>query len=535
MKTMERHDTARFEELLAAVLEGAATEAERAEFGRLLDASPERVEAYMRQARMHVMLEACAGLREQRAEDGGRRTEGGGARFWVRRWHVAAAAAAAAVLLAGLAVWRLSAPPSASVATVRASRHGQWADGREVAEGTALHAGYWMLQSGLVELVMRGDTVLLVEAPASFEIVDAMHARLLAGKLVVRMPKGRSGFVVDTPELHVQDLGTEFGVSVSSGGESQLQVFDGKVRAETAGSAVRRELRAGETVKSTTAGGLVDEAYDEKRFIRRFPPVVIPGRLSGALYSRSRVETVRVAYADRTVVPDGELGEWGRSQGFRSVCEAPYAEDYWLEGRMMYDATNLYLAAHVGDPDPMRNVAPEGFEFAGGSVIVRVSSDKMQGWPLKGSLFVNGAYDYSQSRIGAEARSDRIASIVMWYDAQARRARIKVIYGLDGHGKQIDPPGWAGVFRKDADGRGYALEYVIPWRLLNCGDDPPRGGDALAAMWMAHWSDAEGRLARGQLVEVTNHQPHPLDTLPPFIYFQNGPSWGRAVYLPKGE
>ena len=51
---------------------------------------------------------------------------------------------------------------------------------------------------------------------------------------------------------------------------------------------------------------------------------------------------------------------------------------------MMYDATHLYVAAHVGDPEPMRNASREGFQFAGGSVIVRLSTDRQLGWPLKG-------------------------------------------------------------------------------------------------------------------------------------------------------
>lgn len=522
---MEDHESMRFEELLAAVLEGAATEAERAEFGRLLDASPERVQTYMRQTRMHVMLEACAGLHEARPEARNRRH--------VRTWWKVAAAAAAAVV--GVAVWQTGVREPSEVATVRCTRHGQWADGREVAVGAVLQPGVWDWQCGLVELVTPGGTVLLVEAPASLEIVDAMHARLLGGKLVVRMPKGRSGFVVETPELKVLDLGTEFGVSVTSAGESRVQVFDGRVRAETAGHAASRELQAGETVRADGKGGLAEDTFDAGRFIRRFPFVHAPARPSGALYSRSQVESVRVAHADRPVEIDGNLGEWNRQVAFHSACEGPYSTSYWLEGLMMYDAGHLYLAAHVGDPDPMRNAAPQGFEFAGGSVIVRVSADKTQGWPLKGTLFVDGAYDYTRMRIGAAARSDSIASIVMWYDAQAGRARIKLFRGLDEHLQIIDPPGWTGVFKPDADGRGYTLEYAIPWQLIGCADDPPHGGDVLAALWMVHWSDAEGRLARGQLVEVTNHQPHPQDRIPPYIFFQNGPSWGKAEYLPKGD
>lgn len=523
----------RFEELVTAVLSDAATEAERAEFDRLLESCPERVAAYMRQARMHVLLEACAGLREQGAGEKAYCSESWGRSAFAGRWWRIAAAAAAA-LLVGVSVWQAVRSPS-PVATVRTSRYGQWADGREVVVGEALHAGVWVLQNGLIELATRADTVLLVQAPARLEIVDAMNARLLSGKLVVRMPKGRSGFVVDAPEMKVIDLGTEFGVSVTASGKSQVQVFDGKVRAETADNTARKELRAGESARADGKGGLVAEAYDEGRFIRRFPPVLKPEQPSGVLYSRSGVETVSVAYADRPVVADCELGEWSRGRSFRSACVAPYAAAYWLEGTMMYDATNLYLAAHVGDPDPLRNSASQGFEFAGGSVIVRVSTDKAQGWPLKATLYVDGFYDPRNERIGGEARSDRISNMIMWYDPQAGRARLKVIRGLDGQECSVEPPGWTGAFRKAADGRGYTLEYVIPWRLLNCADDPPRGGDTLAALWMVHWSDEEGRIARGQLVEVTNHQPHPQDTIPPHSYYQNGPSWGRAVYLPKGE
>ena len=161
--------------------------------------------------------------------------------------------------------------------------------------------------------------------------------------------------------------------------------------------------------------------------------------------------------------------------------------------------------------------------------------DKAQGWPLKGTMFVDGAYDCYRKRISSETRDRRVTSIVMWHDLRAQRARIRLEHGIDQHDKRDDPPGGQGVFRKDLDGCGYTLEYAIPWRLLNCADDPPRGGDELAALWMVHWSDTDGRIARGQLVEVTNHRPHPQDKIPPYLYFQNGPSWGRAVYLRENE
>ena len=102
-------------------------------------------------------------------------------------------------------------------------------------KGAAVAAGAWELHSGLVELEVASGTSLLVEAPASFELLDTRHVRLLAGSLVVRMPKGESGFVVEMPQMRVTDLGTEFGTSVASDGKSRVQVFDGKVRAESRG------------------------------------------------------------------------------------------------------------------------------------------------------------------------------------------------------------------------------------------------------------------------------------------------------------
>ena len=525
-----------FDDLVRCVADGSATEEELRTLARMMRSDPRFAKRYALQMHVHALLTCQMGQEWPEAETA---VTANGRDVW--RWVAAAAAAVAVTALGwiwtlGLGGPRASRPGADCIATVVSSRHGQWADGREVTAGTVLLAGVWEWQGGLVELVTRDRTVLLVEAPASLEIVNALYARLLSGKLVVRMAEGCSGFVVETPKMTVLDLGTEFGVSVSPTGESQVQVYNGKVRAETAGKASRRELKAGESVRADEKGGLVEESYDEKRFIRRFPPVMIPGRPSGALYSRSRVETARVAYARRPVAADGDLSEWDRRAAFKSACAAPYVEAYWLEGLMMYDAANLYLAAHVGDPDPLCNAAPAGFEFAGGSVIVRVSTDPALGWPLKGTLVEDGPGSYRLNPLTAETTSDGIATLVMWHDAQAGRARLKLERGIDQHDQQVDPPGdWRGVFRKDADGRGYTLEYVIPWRLLKCGERPPRAGDTLAALWMVHWSDAEGRIARGQLVEVTNHQPHKGETTPPYCYFQNGPSWGRAVYLPEGE
>src|SRR5690606_33458686 len=118
--------------------------------------------------------------------------------------------------------------------------------------------------------------------------------------------------------------------------------------------------------------------------------------------------------------------------------------------------------------------------------------------------------------------------IIMWHDAKSGEAQLKLTHGLDSHGTKSNPAGWSGTFRKDPDERGYILEYRIPWSLLNCADDPPRAGDRLAGLWMTHWSDTEGQVCRGQLVDVTNPEGARTSGIAPYIFYQNGPCWGKV-------
>ena len=439
--------------------------------------------------------------------------------------------AAAVVLL--LTIARMWLPDeSPSPAMVKASLHGQWADGGEVTVGSLLSPGIWELQSGLVEIETTSNTTLIVEAPAQFELINAMHGRLMAGNVVVRMPKGKSGFVMDLPQMRVTDLGTEFGVSVAPNGKSLVQVYDGKVRAESLSGPGSKELTIGESMVSKADGTLSPQKSPENRFIRKFPPRLHGQDPGGVLYSRSKVDAVRIAPPAEPVVIDADLSEWNRRNAFRSACLPPYRDAYFVEGMMMYDAQYLYISAHVGDPEPMRNVVTDTMDFAGGSVIVRVSTDRDLGWPLKGSA-ANATSKRATNPPLPDSFSDRVVSIIMSHDAQSNKARMLLNYGFYHSDSVSNRPGWRGAFRKDADGRGYTLEYAIPWSLLNCETDPPRAGDVMAALWMVHWSDADGRLCRGQLVEVTNPQARSKPGATPSTFFRDGATWGRAVYLPK--
>jgi len=449
------------------------------------------------------------------------------------RWSLSSAAAVLAVA-AAVWLWPRGAPrePGADsgpvFAVVRETLRGRWADGREVRASESVGRGGWSLQSGLILLAGADGVELVVEGPAIAEWLGAQHLRLTSGTVVVRMPKGRSGFVVETAQMRVIDLGTEFGVSVSPSGDERVQVYDGLVRTETAALGAALELKAGSGLRCSAKGELAPAAFVEDRFTRRMPRTK-PAAPGGPLYNRSAVESVAVMRATHEVSVDGRLTEWNRGAFFKSACEPPYATTYFVEGGMMYDATHLYVAAHVGDPEPMRNASRDGFQFAGGSVIVRLSTDRRLGWPLQGINPIFRPKNPSRKLL-ADSTNERVTSLILWHDAKSGRASLDLQHSFEWEPPAAAPAGWKGAFQMDADGLGYTLEYAIPWRLLHCESDPPRAGDVMGALWTVHWSDADGRICFGQLVDVTNRNPPASPTAWPGAYFLIGPHWGRAVF-----
>ena len=281
--------------------------------------------------------------------------------------------------------------------------------------------------------------------------------------------------------------------------------------------------------------GMLPAAENETRSCRRqTADRPRPGHRLATVATGHTVDAVRVAPPAEPVVVDADLSEWNHEIAFRSACLPSYDDSYFVEGLMMYDAEHLYIAAHVGDPEPMRNVAPDTMEFAGGSVIVRVSTDRKLGWPLRGTMANARSKDPKEQPL-PDSVSDRVVSIILSHDARTDEPRIRLQYGFNLRNAESQPSGWRGAFRKDADGRGYSLEYAIPWRLLHCENDPPRAGDVMAALWMVHWSDTDGRLCRGQLVEVTNPQARSRTGLTPATFFADGTTWGRAVYQRRAQ
>jgi FecR-like protein len=460
-----------------------------------------------------------------------------------RRSWLGFTAAAVLLIVAPLVFWRsksgqLPLAPADAVATLVESVGAFWGpEGRDLQPGQPLPPGPLELMQGVTRIRFRDGVEVVVEGPASLKLVGPRQMFLGSGRAVARASKTSGGFIIETPQAHLTDLGTEFGVGVGPSGDTDVQVFEGAVLADfkqSDGQMDQKRLIAGQVWRMGSRPGTQPKQLDRapEQFVRTLPARHARQHSAGVLYNQPRLDTVHVVPAPVGVSIDGDLSDWDQSGAFESACREPYDTHYYVKGMMMYDARRLYIGAHVGDPAPLRNavdpLADPTNSWRGGSVVVRLSTSKALGWPLEGQS--PGLHELGKG-FRPQDVSENIIHLILWYHRPTQRARLQLDYGLDFHGRVLDPPAWEGAFRVDADGQGYTLEYAIPWSLLHADQAPPAAGDELAATWSVHWSDLDGRLCLGHLTDVTNpaYRPYrPSD-------FQRGSSWGKAIYHARGN
>jgi ferric-dicitrate binding protein FerR (iron transport regulator) len=403
--------------------------------------------------------------------------------------------------------------------------------------GQSLGPGRLDLVTGVAQITFQSGARLLLEGPAEVELVDGNRGILYKGRALVKVPEQARGFSLNTPTTRIIDLGTEFGVALTDCGSTAVQVYAGKVMAGRHGDrGPKRELTAGEAMEFDADPLQTPRplAFAPARFLRELPADDTRGKEKGVPYSVSRYDTLHVLPAPRPVVVDGDLGEWDFSGGFEVRCQPPYGDHYYVRGYMLYDAESLYLGAQVGDPQPLRNsIFPESEQavpdlcWRGGSVQVWLSTDRALGWPVDACLPADDPRRNDPQQSSRKA-NEKLVGLIMWYYRPEQRPCLQLAYGMDRHRQTMIAQGWQGAFRENADGRGYVIEYAVPWKLLSAADDPPRGGDVLAGLWMVHWSDAAGRIWKGHVIEgrspgVPGH-PH-----------TKAATWGRMIYHPTAR
>ncbi|WP_193210434.1 LamG-like jellyroll fold domain-containing protein [Luteolibacter marinus] len=95
--------------------------------------------------------------------------------------------------------------------------------------GTALPKGLLKIARGTLRLDFYSGARVILEGPATLDLLSQDLARLDHGKLTARVPPPAEGFTILNANLRVIDRGTEFGMSVNGSDDCEVHVFDGEV------------------------------------------------------------------------------------------------------------------------------------------------------------------------------------------------------------------------------------------------------------------------------------------------------------------
>jgi len=234
-----------FPRLVQAGVDGTATAKQHARLAELLRTDVQLRAEYVQLLRVDALLHFTGGAAAMKRAP---------ARSTIRRFSFSTsplrfAAAAAVLLVCGLgALWwsrrgvEVEIVRTAEVATT------EWR------EGTTVRLNHLSLPRGRVEFRLPSGVWLEVVAPAELQFVNAMHVRVSLGQVTADVGDRGKGFVVDTAQTKIVDLGTKFGVAVPNAGHTGVVVFQGEVevfdrRSRRASDAPLTRLVEGEAVR----------------------------------------------------------------------------------------------------------------------------------------------------------------------------------------------------------------------------------------------------------------------------------------------
>jgi ferric-dicitrate binding protein FerR (iron transport regulator) len=182
------------------------------------------------------------------------------AQRWLKR--VAWAALAASLVIASTLFMERALSPAtnetqrasslSSIATLLLADDCEWSGGDVLIEGQPLITSQKLqLAHGMAVLRFDGGAEVVMEDATELELESRGSVRLLGGRLTVRASDDAVGFIVHTVASDVTDLGTEFAVSVSNKGATEVHVLEGQVALGKPGSKQSdgQLLRAGKAVR----------------------------------------------------------------------------------------------------------------------------------------------------------------------------------------------------------------------------------------------------------------------------------------------
>ncbi len=189
--------------------------------------------------------------------------------------YTAISLSAAAMLLVAFVLLFPATEPTVAVLDEQIGT--EWgAIAQPLATGSELSSGALSLKKGFAKVKFNKGAEVIVEGPATFELVTDEQMILLAGKLAAMVPGRAKGFIVQTPTATIVDYGTEFGVEVDKAANvTQTHVFAGLVELRDSSDPVRfnisKKLKAG--MAASVKNGRISETIKSapEQFVKKMP------------------------------------------------------------------------------------------------------------------------------------------------------------------------------------------------------------------------------------------------------------------------
>ncbi len=284
-----------WKDLIDDYVSGAIDESRLQELEARLLTDAEARQYFVRYFRLHTDLDLEARARQageralQTIDQNERPAELTSRSSRLTRWAVPLAAAILVLALGSWTMWKAlqetpdNNAPREELAWLVNAQNCQWAE--NMAPTGSMQAGKILrLERGLAEVRFQKGARIIMEGPASIEIISANSARLERGKLSAKVPESAKGFQIITPKGKVVDLGTEFAMAVEDDGTTDVYVFSGKVEAYADVQKPRNFLSLQEKQSARIdVGGVVlnldAPPLETKPFVRDIP-VIVPRTLA---------------------------------------------------------------------------------------------------------------------------------------------------------------------------------------------------------------------------------------------------------------
>jgi len=223
-------------DLIQRYMAGLTTDSEFARLQEELKRDDGLARLYLRYMNLDIQLEARAATRVAVSEVLAQRMPTDAPQSRSVAWKFLAAAAVVALLGIAWLSFHQTSGVAFEIVSVSSDAVPDWK--KEV----RMRTNDLRMTRGTMQLRLSSGVTMDVTAPVEMKLLDAMHVRVLSGRVTADVGEHGKGFVIETPQTRIVDLGTRFGVDASDSAHTDVVVFEGQVELYEKGVAERVAL-----------------------------------------------------------------------------------------------------------------------------------------------------------------------------------------------------------------------------------------------------------------------------------------------------